>query len=65
MAKIRRNTQRPLRTYVWTEQQLDRAEHYTRTGQMRIVHQLREDREDQFVCIVDCDDRVGLLLHFL
>jgi hypothetical protein len=56
---------RPLRTFTWTEAQLDRAEYYTRTGQMRIVCQLREQLEDQYVCLVDCDDRIHVLLHFI
>ena len=56
----------PLHTFVWTEQQLDRAEHYTKSGQMRIVYQLREDLfEDQYVCLVSCDDRTHVLLHFI
>jgi hypothetical protein len=56
---------RPLRTFTWTSQQLERADHYTRTGQMRIVCQLQEDSEDHYVCLVDCDDRTHVLLHFI
>lgn len=56
---------RRLRTYVWTEAQLDRACHYQTHNQMRIVHQLRETLEDQYICLVDCDERTGVLLHLL
>jgi hypothetical protein len=56
---------RSLRTYVWTESQLDRAHHYQANNQMRIVHQLRETLEDQYICLVDCDERTGVLLHLL
>jgi hypothetical protein len=56
----------PLHTFVWTAAQISSAERYSRSGQMRIVCQLREDLfEDQFVCLVDCDSRTRLLLHFL
>lgn len=56
---------RPLRTFLWTAEQLDRADYYTRTGQMRIVFQLHEQDEEQYVCLVDCDDRTHVLLHFI
>ena len=56
---------RPLRTFTWTADQLDRANYYTQTGQMRIVCQLQEPQEDQYVCLVDCDDRTHVLLHFI
>jgi hypothetical protein len=56
---------RPLRTFTWTQDQLARADHYTKTGQMRIVCQLQEKPEDQYVCLVDCDDRTNVLLHFI
>lgn len=55
-----------LYTFVWTEAQLDQAARYTRSGQMRIVYQLREDLfEDTYVCLVHCDARTNLLLHFV
>jgi hypothetical protein len=60
-----RSSARPFRTYTWTQAQLTSAERYTKSGQMRIVCQLQETREDQYVCLVDCDDRTGLLLHFI
>jgi hypothetical protein len=57
---------KPLHTFVWTEAQINSAEHYTRSGLMRIVYRLQEDMfEDQYVCLVDCDSRTRLLLHFL
>ena len=54
-----------LKTFVWTEEQLFRAEDYQRKGQMRIVHQVRESDEDRYVCLVDCDARVNVFLHLL
>lgn len=62
---IQRQIGRSLRTYVWTEAQLDSATRYQTHNQMRIVHQLRETLEDQYICLVDCDERVGVLLHLL
>jgi hypothetical protein len=56
---------RTLRTYVWTLAQLDSASRYQTHNQMRIVHQLRETLEDRYICLVDCDERTGVLLHLL
>jgi hypothetical protein len=58
--------QEPFRTFTWTEAQLAASGRYTQTGQMRIICSLRDDLfEDRYVCLIDCDDRVNLLLHFL